>query len=316
MSSGQEGVACPGRLDHRHLHFKRRRGSRRCRQALRLPAVPTPGPQAPCGQLPLPGDLGQAGRRTVPPPRPTVPTAARVRASPRPRADSAYSQLYFGPKPPAGAHRGSGQDGPRPPDGASKTLGSAADGSSFGRRIWEQTFGLVPTRTPATDGAGEARPGPVAGRGGAGVHPLPHGEATPTSERENTPASGWVGRGLRARPSRRSSSRLSVHPSIRPSPGLCCARPLQVRGGARRAGVVLRLARLPLAPAWGRGAGTGRCRDHDAPPGPRSVGLQSWPFLCVTPPTVCVSCCPGSGGRAHRATGVTGQAGPSGALLQ
>lgn len=103
MSSGQEGVACPGRLDHRRLHFKRRRGSGRCRKALRLPAEPTPGPQAPCGQLPLPGDLGQAGRRTFPPTRPTVPAAAGVRASRRPRADSAYSQLYFGCKPPAGA---------------------------------------------------------------------------------------------------------------------------------------------------------------------------------------------------------------------
>lgn len=89
MSSSQEGVACPGRLDHRRLHFKSRTGSGRCRQALRLLGEPKPGPQAPCGQLPLPGDPGQAGRRTVPPPRPTVPAAARVRASPRPRADSA-----------------------------------------------------------------------------------------------------------------------------------------------------------------------------------------------------------------------------------
>lgn len=83
MLSGQDGVACPGRLDHTRLHFKSRRGSGRCRQALRLPGEPKPGPQAPCGQLPLPGDPRQAGRRAVPPPRLTVPAAARVRASPR-----------------------------------------------------------------------------------------------------------------------------------------------------------------------------------------------------------------------------------------
>lgn len=95
MLSGQEGVACSGRLDHRRLHFKSRRGSGRCRQALRLSGEPKPGPQAPCGQLPLPGDPGQAGRRAVLPPRPTIPAAAR--------ADSVYPQLYFGRRPLAGA---------------------------------------------------------------------------------------------------------------------------------------------------------------------------------------------------------------------
>lgn len=160
MSSSQEGVACPGRLDHRRLHFKSRTGSGRCRQALRLLGEAKPGPQAPCGQLPLPGDPGQAGRRTIPPPRPTVPAEARVRASSRPRADSAAVISDAGLWPGRTARGGSGQDGPRPPDGSPKALGSSAGGSSLGRRIWGQ-MGLhlsgAPDRTRSCQEAGPGR---------------------------------------------------------------------------------------------------------------------------------------------------------------
>ena len=201
--------------------------------------------------------------------------------------------------------------------GRPKPWGPQQTGRPSGAESGSKPFGLAPTRPPAPDGAGEARPSPMAGKGGAGVRPLPQGEATPTSERGNTPASGWVGRGLRARPSRPSSARLSIHPSVHPSIPSSRLRAAAAGAGRGEAGGGLSPARqaapcsrlglgFPDRSARGRGAGTGRCQDHDAPPGPRSVGLQSWPFLCVTPPTVCVSCCPGSGGRPHRATAGNG----------
>lgn len=138
-----------------------------------------------------------------------------------------------------------------------KPWGPQQTGRPSGAESGSKPFGLVPTRTPATDGAGEARPSTAAGKGGAGVHPLPHGEATPTSERGNTPASGWVGRGPRARPSRRSSSRLSVHPLV------CAAR------GRRRCG----------AGRGGRGSFSGSPGCPLLPPGsefPRALRLGPW----------------------------------------
>lgn len=336
MLSGQDGVACPGRLDHTRLHFKSRRGSGRCRQALRLPGEPKPGPQAPCGQLPLPGDPGQAGRRAVPPPRLTVPAAARVRASPRPRADCAYPQLYFGRRPLAGA------DGARrvrsgwtPPSGRVTQSPGVLSGRVVPRALNLGANGAASVRRPRSDQFPPGRqpwlepvtPGPVAGREGAAARPLPDYETTPTSERGTTPASGWAGRGLRARPSRRSSARLSVRPSVRPSvhPSTPWSVLRAAAAGAGWAGVVLRLARLPLASAWAWVSPT-------APPGavgrgpggagatmPRPAPLGRPPGLAVSlrnSPTACVSCCPGSGaGRTERQP-VTGQADPSGALWQ
>lgn len=297
MLSGQDGVACPGRLDHTRLHFKSRRGSGRCRQALRLPGEPKPGPQAPCGQLPLPGDPGQAGRRAVPPPRLTVPAAARVRASPRPRADCAYPQLYFGRRPLAGA------DGARrvrsgwtPPSGRVTQSPGVLSGRVVPRALNLGANGAASVRRPRSDQFPPGRqpwlepvtPGPVAGRGGAAARPLPDYETTPTSERGTTPASGWAGRGLRARPSRRSSARLSVRPSVCPSvhPLVCAARG-RGRGGvgggrspARQAAPCFRLGLgFPDRSSRGRGAGAGRCRGHDAPPGPPRSASRAGRFF-------------------------------------
>lgn len=149
------------------------------------------------------------------------------------------------------------------------------------------------------------------GRGVAAARPLPDYETTPTSERGTTLASGWAGRGLRTRPSRRSSARASVRPSVCPSvsPSIpwSVLRAAGAAGaaGAGRAGVVLRLAKLPLAPAWAWasptappgtvGAGAGRCRGHDAPPGARLAGLPGWPSLCVTPPQLAFPAAQGRG---------------------
>ena len=314
MLSGQDGVACPGRLDHTRLHFKSRRGSGRCRQALRLPGEPKPGPQAPCGQLPLPGDPGQAGRRAVPPPRLTVPAAARVRASPRPRADCAYPQLYFGRRPLAGA------DGARrvrsgwtPPSGRVTQSPGVLSGRVVPRALNLGANGAASVRRPRSDQFPPGRqpwlepvtPGPVAGRGGAAARPLPDYETTPTSERGTTPASGWAGRGLRARPSRRSSARLSVRPSvrlsIRPPPGLCCARPRQGRGGRGSFSGSPGCPLLPPGPGFPRPLLPGPWGGGREVPGPRcparppSVGLPGWPFLCVTPPQLAFPAAQGRG---------------------
>lgn len=328
MSSSQEGWPVLVGLDHRRLHFKSRTGSGG-RAGPPAAREPKPGPQAPCGQALLlppsrpspvtPGrrDAGQS--RLHAPPSPLRPECGRARV---PRADSA---AVFRTQALAGADGARSVPARRrtPPSGRVTQSPRVLSGRPRAQNLGAMgcTCQAPPDRTCSCQEAGPepSLRGPAQCPEEGSRRPAHFRIMKPRPLPSGDPRWLRVGGAGSAHPPLPAvlcaclSVRPSVHPSVHPSPGLYCARRGRGRAGragrppARQAAPCSRLGLgfpRPLRPGT-VGAGAGRCRGHDAPPGPRLVGLPGWPFLGVTPPQLALLL-PRVGGRAHRATAGNG----------